>query len=125
MTNYQQQQKLLIQQIKGDLEHKQNKATAVAMRKTKDEYDNPEEATLTSVVFIPSILGQQIAEKIIKPLKQIEPEHFYYPLESMHLTIKNIRTVSQPPLFSATDAQKTDKVFKEVVLRMSSFVFSL
>jgi len=116
------QQKQLIKQIKNNLTENLDKPTLVEMQK---DYENDDQRCLTSVVFIPEDIGKKISEKIIKPLKNIEPDHFYYPLDSMHLTIKNIRTIHKPPLFSSQDVNKVKALYQEIIPKFSSFKFSL
>ena len=43
--------------------------------------------------------------------KKIDSGHFYYPNESLHMTIKNIRVVANPPNFTHTTIEKSKKVF--------------
>lgn len=80
---------------------------------------------LTSVVFPPSAIARNIQKNIINRLRKIQPTHFYYPPESMHITIKNVRTVNDPPLYSEADINKCRRVFSEVTARHSPFSFEL
>ena len=65
--------------------------------------------------FVPTDLAREIYRAVIAPLKAIEPEHYFYAPDSMHLTIKNIRSVHNPPQFTGADIKKVDRLFARVV----------
>jgi len=52
---------------------------------------------------------------LLKPLKDISPEQYYFPSESIHITIKNIRVINNPPHFSPNDVAMAKKVFLETI----------
>ena len=80
---------------------------------------------LTSVVFVPSVAARNIHRNVIGRLRKSQPTHCYYPPDSMHITIKNVRTVATPPLFTETDIEKCRRVFSKVAARHSPFSFEL
>lgn len=80
---------------------------------------------LTTVAFVPKSIADIIQTKIIKPLKNIEPSHYYYPENSLHLTIKNIRTVHSPPLFTQKNITKVEKSFSKIIPGYKKFSFQL
>lgn len=45
---------------------------------------------LTTVAFPNSPCSLTIDARIIKPMKEIEAEHIFYPMENLHITVKNI-----------------------------------
>ena len=89
------------------------------------DFANDSRVCLTSVLFVPAELGALIVKKIIEPLRAIEPEHYFYSPESMHLTIKNVQIISDPPTFTETDVRKVAVMFEETVPRYPAFSFSL
>ncbi|MBI1919130.1 hypothetical protein HYS29_00905 [Candidatus Microgenomates bacterium] len=101
--NYSLQQKRLVKQLEGSFIKDTHNSTVVEMQK---DYANDDQICLTSVVFIPNEISSKIISNVINKLKRIDPQHYFYPPESMHLTIKNIRTISKPPLFTQTDIHK-------------------
>ncbi len=120
-NNYSKKQKKLIQKIKSIISSQKN-----GVQIQSDYVDqNDDRLCLSSLTFIPSKIGQKISRDIIEPLKKIDPDHYYYPLESLHLTIKNIRIIHKPPRFSKDDVMKADKLFREVTPKFSSFSFDL
>jgi 2'-5' RNA ligase len=80
---------------------------------------------LSSVVFVPDSLQTALAERVIEPLRAIEPEHHYFRPEALHLTIKNVRNEANPPTFSDEDVRKVDELFQRVVPRHSRFSFDV
>ena len=118
--NYPVQQKDLIEKIKNNVAGIREKATVVKMRV---DYNDTKEICLTSVVFPPKTITKKITEKIIKPLRDIEGDHFYYPEDFVHITIKNIRTIHNPPLFTEEDAKKVNELFNKLIPQLPSFTF--
>jgi 2'-5' RNA ligase len=114
-------QKEVIRQIKDSIQKGQGRASFVKMR---SDYENDDETCLTSVAFISKDIAKAISEKIIQPLKNIEPDHFYYSHELLHLTIKNIRTVYKPPLFNESDVVKVSQLFTEIVPAFKFLTFT-
>lgn len=86
-----------------------------------DDYENDSRIALTSVHFPHSSLIQNINDQIIKPLKVVSPDHYYYPLDSLHLTIKNVRLINEPPTFNSNDIDKVKNVFEEVISKFHTF----
>ncbi len=121
-SNYSQEQKQMVNELENTFATGDRKSTVVDMQ---TDYANDDQMCLTSVVFIPPDISKIITEKIIKPLQAIEPMHYFYPPESMHLTIKNVRTISKPPLFSETDVEKTKKLYSNIVPTFSRFTFDV
>jgi hypothetical protein len=69
------------------------RAAVSAVPRTHD-YEADERLCLTSVVFPSSALGDRITRELVAKLHAIEPEHYYYPTASLHLTIKNVRSIA-------------------------------
>lgn len=121
-NNYITLQKQFIKKIRASLSKDKFKATVVEPQK---DYENDNQICLTSSASIPKNISYKIVKKIITPLKNIDPVHFYFRPELMHLTIKNIRTIHQPPLFTNADVIKVDKLFKELIPLFPSLNFYL
>ena len=97
-------------------------ASIVPMR---SDYDSDPAMCLTSVAFLPDDIAQAVHRNVVQPLKAIEPEHHYYSPDSMHMTIKNVRTIHNPPLFTEDDVRKVKRLFAELVPQHPTFAFSL
>ena len=121
-TDYFSQQKYLVKEIENSLSKGMRKATTIEMQK---DYANDDQICLTSVVFVPKNISQKIAEDIIGPLQKIDPAQYYYSSDSMHLTIKNVRVIKNPPSFNEEDIRKVDKLFSELIPKFPKFEFSI
>lgn len=122
MLSYQQRQKELFNKIENNF--KKGKICSSIVEPVKD-YIQDKRICLTSVFFLPEKIKSSILEKIIKPLKKEDNDQYYYLPESLHLTLQNIRTISDPPLFTEKDIIKVKKVFKEVIPKYNIFSFEL
>lgn len=89
------------------------------------DYVNDDRICLTSVVFLPQACCDLIYEKVITPLKKADPDLFYYPPQSLHLTIQNIRTIENPPNFTPQDIETTRRVLLKVIPKHKSIKFNL
>jgi 2'-5' RNA ligase len=91
----------------------------------RSDYKTDRAMCLTSVAFLPADIAQDVYRRIVGPLKGIEPIHHYYPPDSMHITIKNIRTIHDPPLFTQADVRKVARLFAELIPQRPSISFWL
>ncbi|MBU0455730.1 MAG: hypothetical protein ABIH77_03710 [Pseudomonadota bacterium] len=119
---YKEQQKKLVQQAEHALQTNHYHSTVIAMQK---DYEKDKQRCLTSVVFIPNQIAQKIIKEVVDELKKIESCHYFYPPESMHITIKNIRTLQNLPSFTEQDIKKANRLFNEIVPQYSAFDFHL
>lgn len=117
-NDHQNQQIKTIEQIEDQV--KKNKLTFSTVDPVSD-YINDNRLCLTSVHLLKKELIQYIKDTIIHPLRSISPELYYYEDDSLHATIKNIRTISNPPLYSQEDINISKKVFELVIPKHSSF----
>jgi 2'-5' RNA ligase len=121
-VNYQTKQLELIKKIEESLKNGQQISTLVD---PVSDYVNDNRICLTSVVFLPKDLQEKIISCIINPLKETDPDQYFYIPDSFHVTINNIRTIENPPLFNNDDLEKAQKVFRKVVSKYHSFSFEL
>jgi len=80
-----------------------------------DDYENDLRIALTSVSFPNQTLLHSIQKQILDPLRIISPNHYYYKPRSLHITIKNIRLINDPPTFTIDDIDKAKNVFEKVI----------
>ncbi len=121
-NNYFLKQKESVQELENSFANGVGRSTVVEMQKN---YADDDQICLTSVVFIPQDISQKIVVSIIEKLKQIDPGHYFYSPESMHLTIKNVRTINKPPLFSEIDINKVNRLLCEMVPQFPVFELSV
>lgn len=122
MDNYQIKQLKLISKIERGFKKGESLSTVV---EPVSDYINDNRICLTSVVFIPQNLVERIIEDVINPLRKINPIQYFYIPGSFHITIANIRTIDNPPLFNNKDIEKVREVFKRVIPKHRSFVFEI
>jgi len=118
MASYQDNQRNVIDAIEKQI---QTNSLTVSTVSPVDDYQKDSRICLTSVHFPKEFLVQKIQETVIDPLRDIEPEHFYYPRDSLHMTIKNIRIINDPPHFTDGDIQKAKAIFSDVIPRHRKF----
>ncbi|NJR75532.1 MAG: hypothetical protein HC773_21685 [Scytonema sp. CRU_2_7] len=120
IDNYIKQQQNIIQQVKDSIHQGQHQLSILEMR---TDYENDDAICLASLAFPPKDIAQIISKEIIAPLKSLDDKHFYYSSELLHLTIKNIRTVHNPPLFKNKDVVKVHELFTQITPKFQSFTF--
>lgn len=85
------------------------------------DFENDSRICLTSIHLPEEHFLSEIRKKIVEPLRKINPEHYYYSPESLHITIKNVRVINDPPHFTGKDVEKTKEVFSRVIPRHRKF----
>jgi len=118
MTTHQQKQIEVINQIEEQV--KKNTLNFSTVPPIED-YDNDTRICLTSVHLPSQILITKINETIIRPLKEVEPKYYYYFNDSLHMTIKNIRVINDPPHFNQDDLLKAEKIYSEIIPKHHKF----
>ena len=118
MTDHQRKQIEIINQIEEQVNSNSVKFSLVSSVKN---YEDDTRICLTSVHIPHASLIDKVQDSLIKPLKQIEPNYYYYPEDSLHMTIKNIRVINDPPHFTNEDILKAEKVFSDVIPKHKKF----
>ncbi|MFA7245287.1 MAG: hypothetical protein WC070_03875 [Candidatus Magasanikbacteria bacterium] len=121
-NGYKSQQKKMVKKLEETFANVSNGPSFVEMQQ---DYENDDKICLTSIVFTPDEISKEIISKVINRLKPFAPEDYFYNENTLHLTIKNIKTISKPPLFTAEDVLKVDELFKRVISNFDSFEFEL
>lgn len=122
MSRYQQLQETVFNQLEKDA--KKGNASATFVEPLSD-YAGDQQMCLTSVAFLPPVLCQVVINKIIKPLKKVDDRQYYFPSNSLHVTIQNIRVISSPLLFTADDIEKAKQIFHKVTAKYSPLILEL
>jgi hypothetical protein len=78
----------------------------VSLVTPSDDFTQDRRICLTIICFPPKTVIKRIMKEIISPLKEADPSHYYYPERSLHYTINNVRTISDPPQFTKEDIEK-------------------
>ncbi len=118
MTPHQQQQLQVIAAIEAQAN---GDAMSFSTVTPVSDYENDNRICFTSVHFPHAELVNKILAEITEPLRALQPDQYYYPAHSLHQTIKNIRTIAEPPNFTEVDVATAKTVFAEVVPRHHAF----
>ncbi len=118
MTDHQQNQIQIINQIEKQV---RNNTLQFSTVDPVDDFEKDTRICLTSVHIPHQSLKNKIKEMIIDPLRLKFPEHYYYLNDSLHMTIKNIRVINDPPHFTEEDIQKAKEVFIKIIPRHTKF----
>ena len=111
-VTYQQQQRELIATIRQNMGSMAQRATTVPMQ---SDYAQDPARCLTLISFVPAAATRTIQRTLQTQLEAVAPEHYFYPAESMHITIKNIRSAATPPGFSAHDIARADQLLGTIL----------
>jgi len=122
MTSYQQKQRSLIQEMEQNFQ--QGRSHSSVVKPVKD-YRHDTRIALTSVVFLPAEKEEKIIREVIEPLQKADRRHYYYLPKTLHITIQNIRTISDPPLFTKEDIEKAQRVFEKIIPQHSPISFQI
>jgi hypothetical protein len=117
-TDHQKNQLKVIDDIEKSLLNNQDSFSVV---EPVADFLNDNRMALTAVHFPKKDFLEKIREEVIEPLKQVSPNHFYYPDEFIHMTVKNVKTINDPPIFSEKDIEIAKQVFEEVIPKHKSF----
>ena len=104
MQSYQKLQFDLIEKIECDFREGKEPSTIV---EPVPDYIHDDRICLTAISFLPQEVEDEIITKIIKPLREADSRQYFYVPSSFHVTIQNVRTIANPPLFNDRDIEKT------------------
>lgn len=122
MTPFQIRQLTLMRQMESTLARDPKASEIVTMQ---SDYANDTALCLTTVSYIPEQLANTIQEAIIKPLAVIDPDQYYFPNSSMHVTIHNIRVVRSPQSFTDSDIQLARQLLRQSIPTFTAPTFEL
>lgn len=118
MSLHQDKQIEIINQIEKQIKNNSLQATAVVPVK---DFAIDNRICLTSVHFPKTQFIDLINRSIIDPLRAIFPDAYYYEPSSLHLTIKNIKTINDPPTFTPHDVEAAKDVLNRIIPNHSTF----
>jgi len=118
MTLHQQRQVEIINQIEQQIATNSLQATAVV---PVNDFDSDNRICLTSIHFPQAQYVNSIYSSISEPLMKVFPEAYYYSPSSLHLTIKNIQVIDNPPTFSESEIEIAKKIFSFIIPQHHTF----
>jgi 2'-5' RNA ligase len=111
-TPYQRGQIMVVDEIDSQVKNDAVRFSTVA---PIGDYSNDPRICLTSVHFPKDDLLNIIWDTLIEPLRETSPDHYYYSKDNLHLTIKNVRLINNPPNFTANDVIRAKAVFEKAI----------
>lgn len=118
MINHQLKQQETINKIEEQINTKSLSFSAVS---PVESYENDPRICLTSVHVPHEELKIQVQQLLVEPLCKVAPDFYYYSPDSLHMTIKNIRVINDPPHFAERDVKKAEKVFSKIIPNHKKF----
>ncbi len=85
------------------------------------DYEHDSRLCLTGVHIPHESFKKNVLEKLILPLQQIEPNYYFYYKDAMHITVKNVRVINDPPHFTPHDITKAKKIFADTIPKHAEF----
>ena len=122
MQSYSTLQRGLIKRIEEGFIKGESPSTIVTPVK---DYATDIRVCLAGVVFLPKDIEEKIISEVINPLREADPRQYYYVPSSFHITIQNVRTIENPPLFTDSDIKKSRDVFSKIIPQFKPISFSL
>jgi 2'-5' RNA ligase len=80
---------------------------------------------LSSLFYLPKEMTDSLEQNLIEPIRNADPNHYYFQPESLHVTIQNVRTVAMPANFSEATIETARAVFGRVVPKHNVFDLTL
>lgn len=118
MTEHQKKQQEVINAIEEQI--KDNTVTFTTVAPVENFEDDPR--LCLSGFHIPNdSLKEAVQHTIINPLKAIAPEHYYYTNDSLHITVKSIRAITERFSRDKNTSTKAKEVFSTVVPKYTAF----
>jgi 2'-5' RNA ligase len=84
------------------------------------DYANDSRICLTSVHFPRQEFIKKV-RRLTAPLKKLDSSAYYYPDSSLHMTVKNLRVIDDPPSFDEVVVKKAQAVFAQVMPKHHAF----
>ncbi len=112
MTIHQQKQIEVVNKIEEQIK---NNSLGFSTVSPVNDYDNDPRLCLTAIHLPNHNLLEKIQQSLINPLKRVAPGHYYYDPSSLHITIKSVRIINDPPHFTPADIEKAKQVFAKII----------
>lgn len=120
MTPFQQKQLTLMRQMEAHLASGSNASTIVPVQ---TDYVNDMQLALSLNTYLPKEIATTIRTKLIEPLIAIDPTHYYYPVEALHVTIHSVRIIHDPPMYTPQDIETSRRLLEQRIPLEQPFPF--
>lgn len=118
ITKHQQKQIEIINSIENQIKSDTLQATTV---EPVLDFNTDKRMCLTSVHFPHEMFINSVYSSISLPLMKLFPSAYFYSQSSLHLTIKNIKVINDPPTFTNTDISQAIEIFNRVIIKHKRF----
>lgn len=115
---YRDQQAAMLQSIENGFREGRTPSTFVKISKT---YETDTDYCLTNAVFVPELAETAAYTEMMDELRALNEGHYLYPSVSLHTTIKNVRTIHEPPLFTEEDIECIRPALRQIAAQYQSF----
>lgn len=120
--SYQEKQRIQFDELEQKL--KQGQRPMQVCDRVAD-YINDSRRSLTTAFFTPPEINQIIHNKLINPLKQIDPNQYYLSPESLHLNFLILAYNHNPPTFTEQDARLIQAVLEKTISEFTPINYEL
>ncbi len=80
------------------------------------DYTSDLRLCLTAVAFVGNhFANDSKLNSLIESLRALEPWQYFYPPESLHITIQNVQTIDEPPKFDERTIQLARLIFERII----------
>jgi hypothetical protein len=107
------------------LEEKANRGEFGSFIPIADNFADDERTSLAAIKFLPQSLSETIWRELSSPLKSIDGHQFFFAQDSLHMTVQNVRKVSDVLNFGRTQIDAARQVLRASAERFAPFKFSL
>ena len=107
------------------LERKASEGTFGSFIPITEDFAQDNRVSLAAIKFLPKQLSELVWEKLSSPLCEVDERQFFFARESLHMTVQNVRKISDVPTFGPSEVEVAAKVFKRVAANFAPFEFSL
>lgn len=114
---YKDQQRTLIRQLNRRLAAGKFLATSVP---PVSAYEDDRRTFLAFIARPPASLAERVL-RLQERLLRLDPHQFAIPRPALHFTVKNVRTVSDPPAFTAEEVERAKRAAADVLPGLGSF----
>ena len=88
------------------------------------DYTNDLRLCLTAVAFVGNYFANDAnLNNLIESLRAVEPWQYFYPPESLHITIQNVQTIDEPPKFDERKIQLARSIFERIIPQHKTLEF--
>lgn len=125
-TGYRQKQRELMDRL--EKQSLDGSAPVFAVPRESD-YGSSSELCLTLLGFLSpmkktAVVSERVQE-VIKGFREVDPAQYFYLPESLHLTVQNVRRISDPPTFGPDEIEAACRVFRSRLQGLAPLAFEL